>query len=156
MNDETFRNIMGQYSVRAKRENNGQWVEGLLFPLNDYKTLWCIAVNPVQPNDFSELMTENIDRFVIDEKTICHYTGLTDKNGQKIWEHDFAFVTDGDGCSGQFDTGLGEIIFFDGLWYIDGHVQNALYDINRCFQIEVRGNAFDNPELLQEEEKDER
>ena len=80
--------------------------------------------------------------------TICQYTGLTDKNGNKIWENDVVFVTDDDGNSGQVDTGIGEIDFLEGLWYISGSVQNSLYDINKCFQIEVIGNVFDNPELV--------
>ena len=41
----------------------------------------------------------------------------------------------------------------NGLWYIDGRVQNGLYDIfNQGFSIEVIGNKFDNPELLESED----
>lgn len=42
-----------------------------------------------------------------------------------------------------------DIVTLDGLWYISGNVQNALYDIDKCFQLEVIGNIFDNPELLE-------
>jgi len=152
MNDETIREIL----FRAKRSDNGKWVEGYLFKKHYQESPHDRFVIQYKTAGDEYKWTPKYIAEEIDESTICQYTGLTDKNGQKIWEHDFAFVTDGDGCLGQVDTGLGEIIFLDGLWYIDGHVQNALYDINRCFQIEVRGNAFDNPELLQEEEKDER
>lgn len=83
----------------------------------------------------------------VDTSTICQCTGLKDKNGKLIWENDVVFVTDDDGRSGQVDTGIGEVDCLDGLWYISGRVQNGLYDIDKCFLIEVIGNIFDNPEL---------
>lgn len=102
--------------------------------------------------DFSIIyQTEpEIQKYPVYTNTICQYTGLTDKNGKKIFEGDIVFVTDVIGYSGQVDTGIGEIIFLEGLWYIDGRVQNGLYDIDRCFQIEVIGNVFDNTELIKE------
>ena len=126
---------MREIIFKAKRIDNGEWVEGLL-------TVMWGQYHIINPND------ENT-AYPIDTETICQYTGLTDKNGRKIWENDIVFVTDGDGCSGQIDTGVGEIDFLEGLWYISGRVQNSLYDINRCFQIEITGNVFDNPELLE-------
>lgn len=90
-----------------------------------------------------------IEKYPVYTDTICQYTGLIDKNGNKIWENDIVFVTDDNGCSGQVDTGIGEIDFLEGLWYISGYVQNGLYDINKCFQIEVIGNMFDNSDLLE-------
>ena len=36
----------------------------------------------------------------IDENTICQYTGLTDKNGKKIWENDIVKCYSFD-CSGR-------------------------------------------------------
>lgn len=108
MNDKTMKEMMEQYSVRAKRKDNGQWVEGFLYPLaydgesfhyDAQEYSWCISVNPLVPNTYGEIYDEGSDWFVIDEKTICHYTGLTDKNGQKIWENDIVkkhFYTDYD------------------------------------------------------------
>ena len=136
-----------RYLFKAKRIDNGEWIEGYYSP---------------HPHPFSGFLKDYIfapyydkekecgydNGYQIDENTLCQYTGLTDKNGNKIWENDVVFVTDDDGCSGQIDTGLGEIYFIEGLWYISGRVQNSLYDINKCFQIEVIGTKFDNPELL--------
>lgn len=125
---------MREILFKAKRIDNGEWVEGLL-------TIMWGQYHIINPSD------ENT-AYPIDVDTICQFTGLTDKNGKKIWENDIIFVTDDDGNSGQIDTGVGEIDFLEGLWYISGKVQNSLYDINKCFQIEVIGNIFDNHELM--------
>lgn len=37
--------------------------------------------------------------------------------------------------------------------YIDGYVQNGLYDINTFFKIEVIDNILDNPNLLENNEE---
>lgn len=125
-----------RYLIKAKTYR-GDWVRGLLASSN---SKWYIGNRAGRPLAFE-----------IQPDTICQYTGLKDKNGNLIWENDIVFVTDDDGCSGQIDTGVGEIDFLDGLWYISGNVQNALYDIDKCFQLEVIGNIFDNKELLESE-----
>lgn len=133
-----------RYLFRAKRIDNGQWVQGAVLYHDDTATIF-----NQHPADGS------LQGFEVDINTICQCTGLNDKNGNLIWENDIAFVKDEDGCSGQMDTGIGEISFLEGLWYIEGGVQNGLFSlIDRCFQIEVIGNSFDNPELLMEEEKE--
>ena len=125
---------------KAKRIDNGEWVEGLLWKKKYQSNKWFISCFPDKD--------DNEDVYVVDADTICQYTGLKDRNGRKIFENDVVFVTDDEGRSGQVDTGVGEIDFLEGLWYISGNVQNSLYDINKCFLIEVIGNIFDNPELL--------
>lgn len=127
---------MREILFKAKKTINGEWIEGYLYRLSE------------KQHPFIMLKDRFGEGYEVDENTICQYTGLTDKNGKKIWENNIVFVTDGDGNSGQIDTGIGEIDFLEGLWYISGKVQNSLYDINKCFQIEVIGNIFDNYELM--------
>lgn len=128
---------MREILFKAKRIDNGEWVEGYFIDNEIACGTWegCTG----------------IDSYTIDPETLCQFTGLTDKNGKKIWENDIVFVTDENDCSGQISTGIGDIIFIEGMWYIDGRPQEGLYDINKIFQIEVIGNIFDNKELLQEE-----
>lgn len=86
----------------------------------------------------------------VEENSVGQYTGIADKNGKEIYEGDILWVTDDDGCTGQIDTGLGEVEFLEGMYYISGSVQNGLYDINKCRLIEVIGNTYENHELLEE------
>lgn len=128
-----------RYLFKAKRLDNGEWVQGALL-CHDADAATIFNQHPADGS---------LQGFEVDSSTICQCTGLKDKNGNLIWENDIVFVSDADGCSGQMDTGVGKISFIEGLWYIEGRVQNGLYDIDKCFQIEVIGNKFDNPELLE-------
>ncbi|WP_372757731.1 YopX family protein [Lactococcus lactis] len=85
-----------------------------------------------------------------DDVIIMQSTGLTDKNGVEIYEGDIVRVTDEDESADFCDGGIGTINGLDELfmWYIDGDVENGLFDINSSYYIEVIGNIYENPELL--------
>lgn len=90
--------------------------------------------------------------FLVDEDTICQYTGLTDKNGKKIFEGDI--VRYGEIC-GEVKFGLHE-----SNWQICKHNQGFFVTFPKEYslrnelgywrnKIAVVGNVFDNPELLE-------
>ena len=70
---------MREILFKAKRINNGEWVVGqyvnTCYPGNDKETGHFIVV---YPNEYHEIYTS----------TLCQFTGLCDKNGNKIWEND--------------------------------------------------------------------
>lgn len=77
---------MREILFRAKRIDTGEWVEGFPFLMYwDGCEMWCIGVNPLSANDYSEIIGQNVDWFFIDPETICQYIGQ-DKNGNRIWE----------------------------------------------------------------------
>ena len=114
---------------------NGKWVQGLLAH-KDNK--WYISNKEGMPFAFE-----------VRPETIGQYTGLKDKNGNKIWENDIVNKVDTNGlgyhrerkCKVSFDE-LGYWLltteYGDGYWL--GEFDSE--------QLEVIGNIFDNPELL--------
>lgn len=83
--------------------------------------------------------------------TIGQFTGLTDKNGKKIFEGDIVR------CISMTDMANMVVIFEDGEFrmvlcekYKDYIPGCGFYAI-RCFDKEVIGNIHDNPELLEVE-----
>ena len=130
---------------KAKRINNGEWIIGNLVVSEDAEEGWKAIIIPTfDSNMFTkggakgDLGFENWHR--VDENTICQYTGLTDKNGTKIWENDIVMLD-------------------DEYWVVKWSDNDAQFTIEDDCTIEnfgnvwgmdceVCGNSFDNPELL--------
>lgn len=98
-----------------------------------------------------------IGSFCIDKKTLGQYTGLTDKNGKKIFEGDIVHLY-GDEHSLSRYKGIDYnalVIFKDGgFCAIDGteddYALRRYNFVSRNLYCEVIGNIYDNPELLKE------
>lgn len=69
---------MREILFKAKRIDNGEWVEGYVVRKHGLYFIYDI-VN-------SESCRQN--NYEIDPETLCQFTGLCDKNGKKIWEND--------------------------------------------------------------------
>lgn len=134
---------MREILFKAKRIDNSEWVEGLL-------TIMWGEYHIIHKNN------ENL-AYPIIEETICQYTGLTDKNENKIWENDVVKY--------HFDEEVAPIRFgeyqncFDSTktshigFYVDWNNNKALrkdlgYWVN-MIDCNVIGNIFDNPELIE-------
>ena len=76
---------MREILYKAKRIDNGEWVYGsYLYTFCEDKNCPIVGIQ----GEKHWIVEENGNIFWIDEDTICQYTGMTDKNGQKIWEND--------------------------------------------------------------------
>lgn len=89
--------------------------------------------------------------FKVSSETLCQFTGLCDKNGKKIWENDIVEAwSQGSRAIGTVKQRV------DGLWIMFPAWQNHEFwelkpNSNGETTVEVLVNAFDNPELSQEE-----
>ena len=134
---------MREILFKAKRKDNGKWVEGyyqkrydllgneehLIFHADSY-TVW----------EYAE----------IDPETLCQFTGRCDRYGNKIWENDIVEAwSQGSRAIGTVKQRV------DGLWIMSPAWKNHEFwelkpNSNGETTVEVLVNAFDNPELLQE------
>ena len=112
------------------------WIEGL--PTRMWRELY------IQDSE-----DENT-AYKIDPDTLCQYTGLTDKNGKKIWENDI--------CDRK--EKYPEIVAYNkGDWQLDySYAFGEEMHSNACNLgfyayerncVEVIGNIFDNADLLE-------
>ena len=133
-----------RYLYRAKRLDNGEWVQGYLVYDNRDK-LYRIIME-IQYSTGTCITTDNAPR--VDSSTICQCTGLKDKNGKLIWENDIIKCKFGIAVA-VWDKSEWRIkLVKDNIWRKDLHYW-VVEDNQRT---EVVGNIFDNPELLESEE----
>ncbi len=140
---------MREILFRGKRKDNGEWVYGDLLHPDFYGNGYSIE-------DFTK---EKNNCFDVIPETVEQYTGLTDKNGKKIFEGDII----------RFDENLytvqRECDTPGGYWaetgYILKHIgwsdymsfTSTIDDWENECQVFIIGNIHDNPELLNEKKE---
>ena len=117
------------HTTKRNKHLNGTWVHGYL---SDKNYIYDKSLN---------------GEFLVDESTICQYTGEKDKNGKKIFE--------GDILEAHLDDFFPEdvtrvrVAFENMKWCL---VQKGMipdpFETGDGKNWEVIGNVFDNPELI--------
>ena len=135
----------------------GEWVYGYLAKFRNFVNN--VYTSIIQINDFETNECNMQDNACVIPESVGQYTGLKDKNGKKIFEGDIirAITLDTGSeqmavvCFGNFidenngDEYIGFYIEFDGIKTTA--TQLAMEECKN--RIEVIGNIYDNPELLE-------
>lgn len=132
-----------RYLFKAKRIDNGEWEIGSLIalPTGEYE----ISNKCNNPPDCDPMWDRVVITHKVDPSTICQCTGLKDENGKLIWENDIVVCRD----------------FTEENYVISWKQDEACFEyqqygcsimnfeqLSGC-EVEVIGNKFDNPELLE-------
>ena len=132
---------MREILFKAKRIDNGEWVEGF-YQFSDwiYPTTGELAerkyyIRPIRSQDAYE----------VNPDTICQYTGLADKNGNKIWENDIIRHYNKSWEPNVYTEGIIKWNTFE-CRFENCSIKNPCntYTINPTCNYEVIGNIFDN------------
>lgn len=139
---------MREILFRAKRIDNGEWIEGSLIDLYADSVYCCIAPTFKSPSTlpFSWLVADRMALVV--PETICHFTGLYDKNGKRVWENDIIQYGAVAAVVKFGEYGNGNLGFYVDFPEETNYRKDFSYWAKK---VVVIGNAFDNQELLQEE-----
>nr|DAY00842.1 MAG TPA: YopX protein [Caudoviricetes sp.] len=140
-----------RYLFKAKRIDNGEWVQGYLYGIWEKRyILWGMT------NDVPDMIE-------VDPTTICQCIGLKDKNGKLIWENDVVkkhFYSIYDSCVNSEEY-IGVVKLKDCAWVVDSFrgeykcavpIFEAMTYSEDVKYFEVIGNIFDNKESLESEE----
>ena len=119
---------------RGKRVDNGEWVKGyLICPEFDKSRAYIGYLFPDDDHD--------LDVAEVASSTVGRFTGLTDRNGVKIFEGDI--VRYGQRGAVEYNSGSAQFTLnFANSTYVG-------FDKIPFCDCEVLGNIYDNPDLLE-------
>lgn len=151
---------MREILFRGKREDGGGWVYGAFCPKSCDLPFGPMVDRP------SIIKLENpCSGYWADviPKTVGQYTGLTDKNGKRIFEGDIIDIGDGEhwelrfgicggvenvshevGYAGFYLSPLSRTAIHNRAY---GQRNDPVYYLNAC-EVRIIGNIHDNPELM--------
>ena len=136
---------MREILFRGKRCDNGEWEEGCLirdeFCNTEIPYIWSLSEHD---NDVAEIILGTVGQF----------TGLTDKNGKKIFEGDIGRYKQVDGAkrNGKPIICIGKVVYNvkTASFAIESEDETGCkyFDYFPIKDFEIIGNIHDNPELL--------
>lgn len=124
---------MREILFRGKRKDNGEWVYGFYALFASNKGL--------KRGIYTGAENGCVIPYEVDRETVGQFTGLTDRNGKKIFEGDIMQL-----CSGCYPC----LVYWDGKsWAWKQNGKRREIDLTRE-KMDIIGNIYDNPELLGE------
>lgn len=130
---------MREILFRGKRVRDGEWVEGFYVNVPEHYK------HEMSGKSYIVSINNGLFMEVVPE-TVGEYTGLTDKNGTKIFEGDIITYF-GESCLVKWDNETAKFILEN---------ENLVCDFEEVWcnrfkvKVEVIGTIYDNPELLED------
>lgn len=146
---------MREILFRGKRVGNGEWIYGV--PITDKATGDAYIITSTAGAYLrSEINNMCATGFRAILETVGQYTGLTDKNGTRIFEGDIVKIT------GFHTTAIAAVKYGSPSerstswgWYFDDNDGHTYFLMSKAFCRDynaiIIGNIHDNPELLKGE-----
>lgn len=145
-------------TILFRGKHHERWAEGSLILAEDF---CCILEdeNSMHPTDYPFLMGDLgvIDgkATVVDPDSVGQYTGLTDKNGKRIFEGDIikARIEEVGASYQGYEWPAMRVDFINGAFCLSHTTKGTLCNFNGfapSVTFEVIGNIHDNPELIKE------
>lgn len=147
---------MREILFKAKRKNWRElpkekwWIEGYLFDDGmvhpEHYFVGYITIEPYRGIADDGWSITGTYLYEIDPETLCQYTGLKDKNGNKIWENDICVlhtnsIDEEDGYfKVEYDEDNARFVFLGVALQFD-------FEFLRDDECEVVGTIFEHPEL---------
>ena len=136
---------MREILFRGKRLDNGEWVEGNLFVSDTDGGTYILAGSRIVTIEWE-----------VDPSTVGQYTGLKDKNGERIFDGDIIAVPFEEDRSPweenciYYENGK---VYFDEIrfgWYVKFKCDElTLWEYDDC-GVTIIGSIHDNPEFMKE------
>lgn len=146
---------MREILFRAKRIDDGEWVEGYYAMMGKGNLIRHYIVQNCALTGLFEDPEDNMyfNDVEIDPETISQYTGKTDEDGKKIFEGDIVGFIDLYSIESGYSeiSCLGEVIWSkeECCFHVTNRLSAESWEVlDEC---KVVGNVFDNPELIEEQ-----
>jgi uncharacterized phage protein (TIGR01671 family) len=132
---------------RAKRKDNGEWVYGYYATQSNHACFQSELkyTSFILKDEFMDWGLGGLAEYEVIPESVGQFTGLTDKNGNKIFEGDIVKVTTGiEGYKSTYHSAIQEV-----KYNAESGIAVFLpFDNSDMVEVEVIGNIYDNPELL--------
>lgn len=135
-----------QILFRGKQKDDGKWLQGFYAIQSNHACYQSELkyTSFILKDEFMDWGLGGLAGYEVIPKTIGQFTGLTDKNGNKIFEGDIVKC-----LSLEYGYVNKEVYYAeDRARFVLGSLGSD-YDFEEYINVEVIGNIYDNPELLE-------